>query len=359
MTRVLPDQDQAGGLGCPALQYLVAAGVGAITVVDDDVVDATNLQRQVLHGEADVERPKVDSAVEALRRQGDGTTLVGIRRRVEPDTVLDLMRGHHLVVDGTDNFPTRYVLSDAAAELGIPVVWGSLLRAEAQVSTFWSDPRADGGSAPGRAVTLRDLFPVEPDPASVPACGDAGVLGALCGVVGSIMALEVVKLVSGTGEPLLGRVLFVDAATMRTREIPVRRGVSRAVAGAGSKRPPSVHAPSRPDVDAPRVSPTELAALLATDSPPRVLDVRESGEIEFGVIPGAIHVPLTTVLDDLPLAQGRLGDDHSPVVVVCKAGGRARTAAAALRAGGMIDVRVLDGGMLAWADEIDPTLPRY
>lgn len=183
----------AGGLGAPVLQYLAAAGVGRIGVVDDDVVDVTNLQRQVIHGHADVGRPKVDSAAESVRAIDPGVEVVPHRVRLAEDTV-DLLADYDVVVDGADNFPTRYLVNDACVRLGLPEVWGSVLRFDAQVSVFWGRPPA---GVPAAGVDLRDLFPEPPAEGTVPSCAVAGVLGALCGQVGSLMATEVVKLVTG------------------------------------------------------------------------------------------------------------------------------------------------------------------
>lgn len=346
----------AGGLGCPVLQYLVAAGVGHVTLYDDDLVETSNLQRQVLHGTDDVGRPKVDSALDALRRMGGATTLAGVRERLEPGNAAALLAGHDLVVDGTDNFPTRYTLDAACRELGVPHVWAALMATRAQVSTFWAAPRTLGDAAVA-GVTLRDLFPSPPDPTTVPACGDAGIVGALCGVVGSTMALEVVKLVTGTGEPLLGRVLFVDAATMRTHEIPVAGGGAADEATGAADQP----GPDRAR-EWPLVSPKVLADRLAGDAPPLVVDVRAVGELAFGQVPGAVHLALGDLADDPVPAVERLraaGAGERPVVLVCKGGVRARAAARHLAEHGVEELAVLDGGMIAWSREVDPDLPRY
>ncbi|WP_462417132.1 ThiF family adenylyltransferase [Kytococcus sp. Marseille-QA3725] len=364
----------AGGLGCPLMQYLVAAGVGHLTVFDDDVVETSNLQRQVLHGPDDVGRPKVESAVESLSRLGGATTLSAVQERLGPETAVDLLAGHDLVVDGTDNFPTRYTLDAACRELGVPHVWAALMATRAQVSTFWAAPRPadpdEGGAASVPGVTLRDVFPVAPDPTSVPACGDAGVLGALCGLVGSVMALEVVKLVTGTGEPLLGRVLFVDAATMRTQEIPVAAlpggvGKDDAPTGGSPVEEPGTGSPTpdaAPEPDWPLVTASELASRLGAEDAPLVVDVRSAGELAFGQVPGSVHLALTELADEPGPAVERLraaGAGQRPVVLVCKAGVRARAAARHLAVHGMDAPAVLEGGMIAWSRDVDPDLPRY
>lgn len=348
----------AGGLGAPVLQYLAAAGVGTLGIVDHDEVDVSNLQRQVIHGSSDVGRPKVDSARDAVHHLDPSIVVVPHAVRLTRDNAREILGGYDVVVDGTDNFPTRYLVSDAAAALGIPVVWGSVLRFDAQVSVFWS-------AAPGGGVTLRDLFPVEPGPDEVPSCAEAGVLGALCGQVGSLMATEVVKLVCGLGEPLLGRVLVLDALRSRWTEVPLARS-SRPGADAGradardeaptgepSPAGSSVQVPAQAPVPSPvspadrvpQVSADELAARIADAADGVVVvDVREPYEIAAAPFPGAVPVPLATVLDGSALHDW----SHGPaVVVVCHAGARSHAAAQVLRAAG-IDASNLTGGIVAW-----------
>lgn len=207
----------AGGLGAPALLYLAAAGVGRLTIIDDDVVDVTNLQRQVIHPDASVGRPKIESAAEAVRALNPSVEVVTHGVRLTLSNAADLFGDADLVLDGTDNFETRYAVNDACAALGLPYVWASVYRTQAQVSLFWSAP-----PEPFEGVDLRDLFPVPPAPGTVPSCGDAGVLGALTGQVGSLMAAEAVKLICGVGEPLLGRVVFLDLLATTMTQIPLR-----------------------------------------------------------------------------------------------------------------------------------------
>ena len=329
----------AGGLGSPILAYLAAAGVGHLTVIDDDLVDVTNLQRQVLHGTADLGRPKVESAAGYVRGLNPDVTVTTHQVRVGPGNAEQLLVGHDLVLDGADNFPTRYAVSDACVALGVPVVWAAVLRFDAQLSTFV--PGVD------EAVNLRDLFPVPPRPEDVPSCAEAGVLGALVGQVGSIMAAEAVKLICGFGEPLVGRVLLVDALTQRTREVPLRP------AGVVVDLP--VHEAVRELVPLEEVSAEDVRGMV--DARTHVLlDVREPGEHALGTVPGALPVPVGEVLSweelDAHLPEG-------PVVVYCKAGPRARRAAAHLVRLGHPDVRVMTGGMLAWIERVDPSLPSY
>ncbi|AXH96523.1 ThiF family adenylyltransferase [Ornithinimicrobium avium] len=338
----------AGGLGSPILSYLAAAGVGHLTIVDDDVIDTTNLQRQVIHRSEGVGRRKVDSAADHVHGLNPDVGVEVRHTRITPENAEQLLVGHDLVLDGADNFPTRYAVSDAATALGIPVVWAAVLRFDAQISSF----------VPGRrgSVSLRDLFPLPPRPEDVPSCSEAGVLGALVGQVGSIMAGEAVKLICGFGEPLVGRLLLVDALAQRTREVPLRP------AGVVLPRPP--HEPTRDLVPLEEVSAEEVSALLAArgaaggggGDAPVLLDVREPAEHALGTVPGALTVPVGEVLTWEELV-GQLPE--GPVVVYCKTGPRARRAAAHLVRIGHPGVRVMTGGILAWIDRVDPSLPSY
>ena len=344
----------AGGLGSPVLLYLAAAGVGTITVIDDDVVEVTNLQRQVVHSADDVGRPKVDSAVEAVRALNPDCQVVGLAERVTAASAERLLAGHDLVLDGSDTFDTRYVVDAACTALGVPLVWAAVYRSAAHLTTFW--PGAPEGVP---AVGLRDLFPHPPPPGSVPACGDAGVLGALVGQVGAMMAGEAIRLITGSGRPLCGRLLYIDAATSTQREIPL------APSGAyvdglpqGLMAPPAGPPGSGADEGTPLITPTDLADRLAAPSPPTVLDVREAAEVAIGVVPGARHLPVGELTDDPDLRSLGLKPDQE-LVLVCKAGPRAHLAADVLRREGYQRLSVLEGGMLAWIDQVAPELPRY
>lgn len=319
----------AGGLGAPVIQYLAAAGVGTLGIVDDDVVDVTNLQRQVIHGTADVGRAKVDSAAETVAALDPDIRAVTHRTRLTSENVDEILRGYDVVVDGTDNFPTRYLVNDACVRLGLPEVWGSVLRFDAQTTVFW-----------GRAgIQLRDLFPTPPRDDEVPSCAEAGVLGALCGQVGSVMATEVVKLLTGTGEPLLGRVLVVDALRGRWTEVPL---------AARPVREPTPEVPPMSDV--PVVTAPDLVRRLAAREAGTddflLIDVREPAEHAQASIPGAVLVPLGSVFDGSALAD--LPRDRE-IVVHCQVGARSLTAAKILRGAGF-DASNVDGGILAWLD---------
>lgn len=356
----------AGGLGAPVLQYLAAAGVGRIGIVDHDDVELTNLQRQVVHGHADVGRPKTDSARDAVLAIDADVDVVLHRVRLDaddPDAVDAVLGGYDLVLDGTDNFPTRYLVNDACVRLGLPEVWASVYRFDAMVSVFWGRPPA---GVP--AVQLRDLFPTPPAPGTVPSCAEGGVLGALCGQVGTLMATEAVKLLTGVGEPLLGRVLVLDGLASRWTEVPLRGG-ARAAGGEGGE---ALDADDADDADdaadgahgddaaaVPAVSATRLAERLAArdrgDDDFLLVDVREPGEREVVAIPGAVPVPLATILAD---PAGAVPGARE-VVLHCRSGVRSARAARALAAAGRADVAHLDGGVLAWVRDVDPSLPTY
>ncbi|XKF14228.1 ThiF family adenylyltransferase [Knoellia locipacati] len=353
----------AGGLGSPVLLYLAAAGVGHLTVVDDDVVDSTNLQRQVVHGVADVGRPKVESAVEALRLLAPHVEVRPFSQRLVADNVLDLVAEADVVVDGADNFPTRYLVGDACARLAVPHVWGSVYQHDAQVSVWWA----------GVGPCYRCVFPTPPPPGAVPSCSTGGVLGASVGAVGSVMAEEVVKLLVGGGEPLVGRLLLHDAWRQEWSTLPVAADPDCVVCGADAdpSRPlglgndesaGDVGGGSRPRGGAPpSITAEELSARLqaresGTDSFVLV-DVREPAERDVVVIPGAVAVPLAEVR-----ARGgeALADvaDGVPVLVHCKTGARSAEAVERLRADGFDAVDVT-GGVLAWVRDVDPSQPTY
>lgn len=321
----------AGGLGSPVLQYLAAAGVGVLGVVDDDLVAASNLQRQVLHASGDVGRLKVDSAAEAVLRLGPGVEVVRHPVRLTAATV-DLLGDYDLVVDGSDNFETRYLVNDACVRLGLPEVWGSVLRFDAQVAVFWGHPPT---GVP--AVQLRDLFPEPPAPGDVPSCVEAGVLGALCGQVGTVMATEAIKLIAGLGNPLLGRVLVLDALEQRWTEIPLGEAPQ---AGDLSLADRQLSTPPVP----PEVTAAELRTALVGPRPPVLLDIREPAERATAPWPGAVALALTDALaGEVPPEAVHAGQ----LVVVCRAGVRSAAVAGALRSAGY-DAVHLAGGMLAW-----------
>lgn len=333
----------AGGLGSPAISYLVAAGVGTLGVVDDDVVALSNLQRQVLHRTEDVGTLKTLSAARAARALDPGVNVVLHDVRLTDANADEILRGYDLVLDGTDNFDTRYLVSDACARLGLPVVWASVLQMDAQVSVFWAD------APDGRGVTLRDLFPEPPAPGSVPSCSQAGVLGAMCGQVGSLMATEAIKLVAGIGDVLLGRVLVIDALRSRWTEVPLvaahaPRADSPGSGGAVAAPAASIDLPGEITVCELR---RRLEAREAGKDDVVVVDVRTAEEREIRTIPGSVHVPLDTLLT----ADGRaLVPRDRDVVLFCAVGGRSAQALTLLRAAGWTRVAHLPGGMTVWPE---------
>lgn len=346
----------AGGLGAPVLQYLVAAGVGQITVIDDDVVEASNLQRQVLHREADLGRPKAESVCDAALRLDSSAQVTPIVGRLDAGNALDLFGAHDLVIDGSDNFATRYLCSDAAEITGTPLVWGTIFRFEGQVSVFW----------PGQGPMLRDLFPDVPDAGSVPSCAEGGVLGVMCGTIGSAMATEAVKVICGIGEPLVGRLMIYDALVAGYTFLSLTRDPDR--------EPVRQLAPDYAfscAVEAPvvEVSAAELSDERAAggERGPVVLDVREDWERGVVTIPGDHWVPLGRIREDgwnavagelnVPAEQGPgTAEDPADVVVYCKGGVRSAEAVRLLTPDAPAGTRLrsLAGGVLAW-----PGAPRY
>ena len=344
----------AGGLGSPAAMYLAAAGVGTLGLVDFDVVDLSNLQRQLLHGTSDVGRPKLDSAADRLREVNPHVRIEPHHTALTSANALDLLREYDVILDGTDNFPTRYLVNDACVLLRKPNAFGSIFRFEGQASVFG----VEGGPC------YRCLYPEPPPPGLVPSCAEAGVLGVLPGIIGTIQATETIKLLLGIGQPLIGRFLVFEALRMRFRELTLRRDPECPVCG----DQPTVTAlidyeqfcgvaPSTPDAGAasdPDIAPRALRDWMASGTPPVVLDVREPQEWDICHLPGAVLIPL----GDLPQRIGEL-DPQVPVVCQCRSGIRSARAAQFLRLQGFRDVRNLTGGILAWSDEVDPTVPKY
>jgi adenylyltransferase/sulfurtransferase len=357
----------AGGLGSPALMYLAAAGVGTIGVVDDDVVELSNLQRQVIHGVDDVGRLKSESAAQRLASVNPLVRVVRHDVRIDSTNALEIISGYDLVVDGTDNFPTRYLLNDACVLLGKPDVWGSIYRFDGQVSIWWAQ----------HGPCYRCVFPEPPPPGLVPSCAEGGVLGVLCAAVGSVQAAEAVKLILGVGEPMVGRVLVHDALRPSWDVLPLRRDPDCAVCGesptvtalvdyevfcAGAPllvagMPGASVAAGRGAV--PQVSALELADLVAGRGGAQgvlLVDVRGSNERAIAGVPGAKAIHLDefrsgTAVPQIPFDQ--------PVVILCKTGARSQEAARILIAAGHPDVRSLSGGVLAWVRDVGPAQPGY
>jgi len=318
----------AGGLGSPVVLALAAAGVGTITIIDDDVVELTNLHRQVIHRLRDVGEPKTASVERVAAELSPETRVIAVREHLEPSNARGLLGGADLVIDGTDTFDTRVAVAHACEQLGIPLVWGTVQGFDAQVTVFWSAPPA---GAP--AVRLADLYPAD-GVGELPSCSDVGVLGAFCLQVGSLMATEAIKLITGVGESLLGRVLVLDALRARQSEVALRPSEQRET----SARTPELGFTP----EGPRLL-DGSATLTAQDGGATLLDVREPWETAQGIVPGSQLVPLGFVLVD----PGAVG--NGPFVVICAHGVRARTAAEALASVG-VDAAVLEGGLAAWPE---------
>ncbi|WP_026553387.1 molybdopterin-synthase adenylyltransferase MoeB [Arthrobacter sp. H20] len=338
----------AGGLGSPALLYLAAAGIGTIGIVDDDVVDVSNLQRQIIHGVSNVGQSKAESAAQSI---AELNPLVTVRRhevRLDNSNALEIFAGYDLILDGTDNFATRYLVSDAAEMLGKPYVWGSILRFEGQVSVFWAK----------HGPSYRDLYPDAPPPGSVPSCAEGGVLGVLCAQIGSVMVNEAIKLITGTGVSLLGRVLIFDALEMTWREVRVRRDPEAQPVTELIDYQEFCGLPGEPAGAVPSVSVHELERLLRERASGGLdfdlIDVREPGEHEIVSIDGATLMPRNSVLT----GEQRVSTDKD-VYVHCKAGSRSADVVQHLRSAGHSRVYNVDGGILEWVREIEPDKPVY
>jgi len=339
----------AGGLGSPALLYLAAAGVGTLGVIDFDVVDESNLQRQVIHGQSDIGRPKGESARDSVREINPFVQVNLHPVRLDSSNVLDIFRDYDLIVDGTDNFATRYLVNDACVLLGKPYVWGSIFRFEGQVSVFWAE----------YGPQYRDLYPEPPPPGMVPSCAEGGVLGVLCASIGSIMVTEAIKLITGIGEPLLGRLMVYDALDMTYRTIRVRRDPTakpveelidyEAFCGVVSDDAAAAAAGST-------ITPGELKAKFDRGDSFMLIDVREPHEYEIVNIQGSVLIPKDRILSGEALAELPL---DKPIVLHCKSGGRSAEALAALHKAGFSDAVHVGGGVLGWAREVDPSLPTY
>ena len=342
----------AGGLGSPVALYLAAAGVGTLGIVDDDAVDATNLQRQILHGTSDIGRSKLESATERI---GDVNPHVAVEPhpvRLTSANALDIVGRYDLVVDGTDNFPTRYLVNDSCVLLGKPYVYGAVLRWEGQVALF-AEP---GGPC------YRCLFREPPPPGLVPSCAEGGVLGVLPGIVGSLQAMEAIKWILGAGEPLSGRLLILEALELRFREVVVSRDESCPLCGDHPTQTGLIDYDVFCGLDAEVGSPLENAAIevgardlageMAVERPPLLLDVRDLWEWDAGNLAdrGAFHIPMAELMDRMDeLPEG------SAIVTYCKTGDRSADAAERLRSAGFA-ARSLLGGLTAWARDVDPSV---
>jgi adenylyltransferase/sulfurtransferase len=343
----------AGGLGSPALLYLAAAGVGTLGIVDFDVVEESNLQRQIIHGTSDVGRLKAHSAAESIAGLNPLVNVECHEVRLTADNAVDLFGGYDLILDGADNFATRYLVNDAAALAGKPYVWGSIYRFEGQVAVFWDNaPDAPDGTT--RALNYRDLYPEPPPPGLVPSCAEGGVLGILCASIAAVMGTEANKLSTGIGEPLLGRLLIYDALAMSYRTITVRKDpLAPPITGLADYEAFCGTAPAPAEAG---ITPEQLRAMLDGGEDVVLVDVREPGEWEINRIPGAVLVPTSTLASGAGLASLPTG---STPVLYCRTGVRSAQALAAVRRAGFSSAVHLQGGIVAWAQRFDPDMPGY
>jgi len=348
----------AGGLGSPTLMYLAAAGVGTIGIVEFDVVDESNLQRQIIHGQSDIGRPKAESARDTVLEINPLVTVRLHELRLEPGNAVDLFEQYDLIIDGTDNFATRYLVNDAAVLAHKPYVWGSIYRFEGQVSVFWEDAPADEAGNE-RGLNYRDLYPEPPPPGMVPSCAEGGVLGILCASIASIMGTEAIKLITGIGEPLLGRLMVYDALDMTYRTIKIRKDPETPKITGLIDYEEFCGVVSQAAADAAHgstVTPAELRDLLDSDAKIALIDVREPVEWEINHIEGADLVPKSVIESGEGLA--RIPHDRIPVLY-CKTGVRSAEALAALKKAGFSDALHLQGGIVAWARQLEPDMVMY
>ena len=344
----------AGGLGSPAALYLAAAGVGTIGLVDFDAVDVSNLQRQVLHGTSDVGRSKLDSARDRLADINPHVHVEGFPVRLTAQNAHEIAEGFDLIVDGTDNFATRYLVNDLCVLLGVPNVYGSIFRFDGQASVFATEA----------GPCYRCLYREPPPAGLVPACAEGGVLGVLPGLVGTIQATEAIKLITGAGTPLIGRLLLIDALHWRQRTVRIRKDPGCPACGTRVIRDLTdaeqlCAAPVPDEIDAifgavPEIEPSTLSSRLASGDALEIVDVREPHEWEIARIDGARLIPLASL-------ESRLGElsATAEIVVHCKAGGRSAQAVRRLRAAGFKRVWNLAGGITRWSREVDPSIPSY
>ena len=343
----------AGGLGSPTLLYLAAAGVGTIGIVEFDVVDESNLQRQIIHGQSDIGRSKAQSARDSVLEVNPLVNVVLHELRLEPENAVELFAQYDLILDGTDNFATRYLVNDAAVLAGKPYVWGSIYRFEGQVSVFWED------APDGLGLNYRDLYPEPPPPGMVPSCAEGGVLGILCASIASVMGTEAIKLLTGIGDPLLGRLMVYDALDMTYRTIKIRKDPAtpkitelidyEAFCGVVSEAAAEAAADST-------VTPRELRELLDSGKPVALIDVREPVEWEINHIDGASLIPKSVIEAGEGLAT--VPQDKTPVLY-CKTGVRSAEMLAVLKKAGFSDALHLQGGIVAWAKQLEPDMVMY
>lgn len=345
----------AGGLGSPALLYLAAAGVGTLGIIDFDTVDESNLQRQVIHGVSDLGRSKAESARDSIHEINPLVEVVLHEQRLESDNALDIFAPYDLILDGTDNFATRYLVNDACVLLGKPYVWGSIYRFDGQASVFWSE----------HGPCYRCLYPEPPPPGMVPSCAEGGVLGVLCASVGAIQVNEAIKVLTGIGEPLVGRLMIYDALEMTYRTVNARKDPECPVCG---KNPTvtelidyeafcgTLSEDAQQATVGSTITATQLKEKMDRGDDFYLVDVREPNEYEIVSIPGATLIPKGEILSGAALSDL---PQNKPIVLHCKSGARSAEALAALKQAGFSDATHVAGGVLAWIKQVDPSLPEY
>jgi adenylyltransferase/sulfurtransferase len=345
----------AGGLGSPALMYLAAAGVGTLGIVEFDTVDESNLQRQIIHGQSDIGRPKAESARDSIKEINPYVNVIIHGQPLSNENAMEIFAGYDLIVDGTDNFATRYLVNDAAVLLGKPYVWGSIYRFDGQASVFWSE----------YGPCYRCLYPEPPPPGMVPSCAEGGVLGVLCASIGAIQVTEAIKLLAGVGEPLVGRLMVYDALEMTYRQVKVRKDPNCVLCGPNPTVTElidyddfcgSISDEAAEAVTGSTITPGELKEWIDADKAIDLIDVREPAEWEIVRIPGARLVPKGEILSGEALAG--LPQDRQ-IVLYCKSGIRSAEALAAVKAAGFKDAVHVQGGVVSWIRQIDPSLPVY
>jgi molybdopterin/thiamine biosynthesis adenylyltransferase/rhodanese-related sulfurtransferase len=343
----------AGGLGSPTLLYLAAAGVGTIGIVEFDVVDESNLQRQIIHGQSDIGRSKAQSARDSVKEVNPLVDVILHEVRLEPENAVEIFEQYDLILDGTDNFATRYLVNDAAVLAGKPYVWGSIYRFEGQVSVFWED------APDGLGLNYRDLYPEPPPPGMVPSCAEGGVLGILCASIASVMGTEAIKLITGIGDPLLGRLMVYDALDMTYRTIKIRKDPTtpkitelidyEAFCGVVSDEASEAAKDST-------ITPRELRDLLDSGKPLALIDVREPVEWDINHISGAELIPKSAFETGEALAK--LAVDRTPVFY-CKTGVRSAEVLAIVKNAGFADAKHVQGGIVAWGKQLEPDMVMY
>ncbi|MDH2429831.1 adenylyltransferase/sulfurtransferase MoeZ [Sphaerisporangium sp. TRM90804] len=345
----------AGGLGSPALMYLAAAGVGTLGVVDFDVVDESNLQRQIIHGQSDVGRLKAESAAASVREINPYVNVIIHNVALTTDNVMDIFAAYDLIVDGTDNFATRYMVNDAAVLLGKPYIWGSIYRFDGQASVFWAE----------HGPCYRCLYPEPPPPGMVPSCAEGGVLGVLCASIGSVQVNEAIKVLTGIGEPLVGRLMIYDALEMKYRDVKVRKDPECPLCG---KNPTitelidyeafcgSISDEAQQAATGSTITAQELKDMQDRGEDIFLVDVREQNEWEIVNIPGAVLIPKGEFLRGTAL---ELLPHDKKIVLHCKSGARSAEALAVVKNAGFADAVHVGGGVLSWVKTVDPSQPTY